>query len=131
MAKDTENKLRNLIMMKDAIIKAFQKSEIRYNRRIDELVSRCNMLVRRIHELRMDNRRLRDELEKQKQEWWMQQDADNEWIQQQLDRMSKADLSGTVEIDEQLCRYGNICGPQYEDLCSRCEEEITKAEEET
>lgn len=55
-------------------------------------------LTRVVRRLRSQNERLRAENERLQQQWWMQQDEDDAWVEQHL---SQDEVRGTTKIVEQ------------------------------
>lgn len=72
MAKDTLEKLRHLVSMKTAIIKALSKD--------------IDAAVRKVRRLERENEDLRNQLTKQQQEWWQQLDEDEAYVNDLLNR---------------------------------------------
>lgn len=78
MAKDNIVKLRALVEMKSKLIKIYRR----------EFQTALRIIRKRDAEIEA----LRNELEKQKQEWWLQQDQDEQWLREHINETQETEL---------------------------------------
>ena len=95
--KDTLNKLRALVGMKTTLIDALQDQIRLAERTVNALRGDLSHALRLVRKYKAENDELRRELELQKQEWWMQQDQDEQWLRQFERGTENVGLGGQVD----------------------------------